>query len=105
MKKYGQHEVGIHSAQVHDTAYAIRAETFITYITLIVPTINILADAVFGTGIFYWYVRHITGILASYPAPHFRVLFSLLPLPSSFNLPEVQCKLFTWNSSSNKLQS
>ena len=94
MKKYEQHEVGTRPAQVYDTASTIRAETFITYITMIVPAINILADAVFGTGKFYWYVRHIKGILASYPAPPFRMLLSPLPLSLSFNLPEVQCKLF-----------
>jgi hypothetical protein len=98
VKKYGQHEVGIRPAQVCDTESNIRAETFITYITLIVPAINILADAVFGTGIFYWYVRHVTDILASHPTSPFRMLLSSLP-PSSFNLQEVQC------SFSNKLHS
>jgi hypothetical protein len=91
MKKYGQRGVGTRPKQVYDSASTICAKTFITYITLIAPAINILADGIFGTGILYWYVPHITGTLASYPAPPFRMLLSPLPLPSSFNLLEVQC--------------
>ena len=55
MKKYEQHEVSTRPAQLYDRASTIRAKTFIAFITLIGPAINILADAVFGTGIFYWY--------------------------------------------------
>ena len=95
MKKYGQHEVCTRPAQVYDTASTIRAETFITYITLIVPAINILADAVFGTGIFYWYLRHVTDILTSYPTPPFLMLLSPLPLPSGFIYRKYNAPLVT----------
>jgi hypothetical protein len=58
MKKYRLHEVGTRPAQVLvcDAASTIHVKRFITFIKLIAPAINILVDAVFATGMFYWYV-------------------------------------------------
>jgi hypothetical protein len=51
--EFGWHGVGIRLVKVYESATATCAETFITYIRVIVPASNILAADVFGTGIFH----------------------------------------------------
>jgi hypothetical protein len=48
--------MGTRLASVHDSATAIRAKTFITYIRVIMPVPNLVEATVFGTSIFHRYL-------------------------------------------------
>jgi hypothetical protein len=76
--------VGNHLARVYDSA-TICVKTFITYITVIVPTANGLRADVFGTGIFS---LTSSAIPATYPAPPVCFFLFPLPHPTSFNFPD-----------------
>jgi hypothetical protein len=45
--------MGIRLAKVYDLATTTSPEVFFTYITATVPAPNVVADDVFGTGIFH----------------------------------------------------